>query len=178
MKNSFSYRDDRPSFVLAFIGALALTLALGCTDSAQKKFIDGANAAQQAAADTYNTAVGQQAVADVACAHSFLPTTPRPATPAEKDATCATIGKPLPFKSLSLQKAAAPINATYDLVRKANEARLSVKAKAGDPSVVVDLLSQLGGFVVEAVADLTGAGVPIPKKVTDWTALLSTAGVK
>jgi type II secretory pathway pseudopilin PulG len=175
---SFGYRDDhRPSFVLAFIGALALTLALGCTDSTQKKFIDGANAAQQAAADTYNTAVGQQAVADVECAPAFLPTTPRPATPAEKDATCAAIGKPLPFKSLSLQKAAAPINATYDLVRKANEARLAANAKAGDPSLVVDLLSQLGGFVVEAVADLIGAGVPVPQKVTDWTALLKTAGV-
>jgi hypothetical protein len=162
---------------LSFVAALVLTLALGCTDSAQKKFIDGANAAQQAAAETYNAAVAQQAVADVACAHAFVSTTPRPATPAEKDATCATIGKPLPFKSLSLQKAAGPINATYDLVRKANEARLSVKAKAGDPSVVVDLLTQLGGFVVEAVADLTGAGVPVPKKVTDWTALLTTVGV-
>jgi hypothetical protein len=162
--------------VLALVALLAV-FVVGCTDSAQKKFIDGANAAQQAAADTYKAAVVQQTAADIACAHAFVSTTPRPATPEEKDGTCAALGKPLPFKSTSLQKAAAPINATYDLVRKANDARMNAKAKAGDPSLVVDLLTQLGGLVVEVVADLTGAGVPVPAKVTDWTALLKTAGV-
>lgn len=173
-------RHRSPLLLAALVVGLSLggALTTACTNNAQMTFIDGANAAQQAAAETYNAAVAQQTIADAACAHAFLPTTPRPTTPDAKDATCAAIGKPLPFKSTSLEKAAGPINATYDLIRRANDARLAANAKTGDPSVVVDLLSQLGSFVVEAVADLTGAGVPVPKKVTDWTALLSTAGVK
>jgi hypothetical protein len=61
MKNSFGYRDDhRPSFVLAFVGALAIALALGCATGstpARKAYttLSDVDAAAKATMGVFNT---------------------------------------------------------------------------------------------------------------------------
>src|ERR1035437_9293450 len=100
-----------------FVLALTLSvLTLGCTDSATKRLESTANAAQAAAATTYNDSTVRQITAEIACAKVIAssPSVPRPTTPDAKDAACTLVGSPLPFKSTSLQKAAAPVNGTYD----------------------------------------------------------------
>lgn len=164
-------RQRSPSLVAALIVGLSLGGAIGCTDSATKKLEMTANTAQAAAATTYNDAVARQVAADAACAKviSSSPSVPRPTTPDAKDAACTLVGSPLPFKSTSLQKAAAPVNSTYDVIRQVETARLAVKNKTAAQSALDAVIGQLGGLMLELVADLSGAGVPLPQAVTDWT---------
>ncbi len=170
----------RKTFHLALsLLVIVAGLSLGaCSDATAKRILDGANVAQEAAAATYDEAAVKLKAADVACARSFTPTEPRPIGPEEKDAVCAAKGHPIPFRSTSLQKAAAPINASFDVVRRATAIREGVKAKppTADRSALTAVLTELAGLVVEVVTDMTSAGVAVPAKLSEWTEAYKATG--
>ena len=169
-RNGFGYRDEhRPSFVLAFVGALALTLALGCSPATTGKLIVSANDAQDAAAHTYDLAKTQEADATRLCVTALkAKALPLPASPADIKPFCSAIGVPVPYDPVALQKAAGPINALYDAVRAANTERLA----SGTDNVIQATLTNLAALFTQVVTDLTGAGIALPAKVTGAAATL------
>lgn len=142
---------------------LVLVLASGClTSAAQRKVIDTVNEAQLAAAQTYDTAKAVQGAAQKACGDQLRARTMPMPTPETAKATCAAVGSPIPYDPVKLQNAAGPINALYDSVRYANSQRVG-----GNGDVPAAVLGGLIGVFEQVIADLTGAGVAVPKTVID-----------
>jgi hypothetical protein len=169
-RTGFGYRDEhRPSFVLAFVGALALTLALGCSPATTGKLIVSANDAQDAAAHVYDLAKQQEADATVLCVAALrAKSLPLPDKPVFIKPFCAAVGAPVPYDPVKLQNAAGPINALYDAVRAANTERLA----SGTDNVIPATLTNLAALFTQVVADLTNAGIALPAKVTGAAATL------
>ena len=156
-----------------FLCALVIGLSLGgcLTPAAQRKLIDSVNEAQLASAQTYDTAKAVQTAAQTACAAALRAKgAPLPTEPSVIRATCASVGSPVPYDPVKLQQAAGPINALYDAVRYANTQRL---AGSGDAPAAV--LGGLVGAFEQVIADLTAAGISVPKTITDTVATVKAA---
>jgi hypothetical protein len=175
-----------PRLLACLLVALVGLFTFGCTASfndVAKKAILSANEAQAAAATTYQDASAKEATAAEACrqamvAHSITPPA-MSATgwPAAKK-QCADLGTPIPFDPFALQKAAAPVNGLYDLVRETNTVRLAFEPNAAtaDPAPLRTLMLRLAALFVEIEADLTGAGVSVPSNVSAAAGTLRAAG--
>jgi hypothetical protein len=83
---------------------------------------------------------------------------------------CAAVGSPVPYDPVRLTQAAGPVNALYDSVRYANTQRL-----AGNGDVPAAVLGGLVGAFEEVIADLTGAGIAVPKSLVDSVATVKAA---
>lgn len=175
MNATVFHRDEhRPQFILALLLTVLVTVLMagGClTPAAQRKLIDTVNEAQLSAAQTYDTAKAVQAAAQTACAAALTAKgMPLPTEPSSIRPTCASVGAPVPYDPVRLQQAAGPINALYDAVRYANSQRIG---GTGDAPAAV--LGGLVGSFEQVIADLTGAGITVPKSIIDAVATVKAA---
>jgi glucose/arabinose dehydrogenase len=154
--------------------ALGLALALGaCASLPVTNLLDSANAAQNAAAQTYDQAKAQEASMATACRMALVSKgLPLPVTAAATGTACTAVGVPLPFDPVKLQQASVPINALFDGIRAANDIRSKLAKGASMPATV---LIDLGGLIAAVVADLTAGGVTLPPSVTTIAGQLQAA---
>lgn len=144
----------------------------GClTPAAQRKLIDTVNEAQLAAAQTYDTAKAVQTAAQTACGAALRAAGQPMPVAANIRTACATVGSPVPYDPVRLQQAAGPVNALYDAVRYANTQRVA----SGTGDVPAAVLGGLVGSFEQVIADLTGAGITVPKSITDAVATVKAA---
>ena len=153
-----------PLALVALVFGLSLGGAIGCASLPVNNLLDSANAAQIAAAATYQTAVTNEQAAEATCRAALTAKAlPLPVTPAAVAPACASVNVPLPYDPVKLTQASIAINSLYDGIRTANTIKTQLGAGASLPQTA---LTDLAALFTNVVADVTAAGVTLPPSVT------------